>query len=53
MAGLKKITADRWVCRLEIRSNISSGRTARVIFVLLDDQMVLLHLARRRKQEIT
>lgn len=53
---------------LEIRSNISSGRIARVIFVVVDDQMVLLHgfvkktqktpravldLARRRKQEIT
>jgi len=55
---------DLW----EIRSNISSGRIARVIFVVVDDQMVLLHgfvkktqktpkadlnLALRRKQEIT
>lgn len=27
----------------EIRSNISSGRIARVFFVLIGDQMVLLH----------
>ncbi len=27
----------------EIRSNISSGRIARVFFVLIDHQMVLLH----------
>lgn len=27
----------------EIRSNISSGRSARVIFAVVDEQMVLLH----------
>jgi len=27
----------------EIRTNISSGRTARVFFVIVDGQMVLLH----------
>jgi len=52
----------------EIRSNISSGRIARVIFAAVDEQMVLLHgfikktqktpkqdldLALKRKKEIT
>ena len=52
----------------EIRSNISSGRIARVIFAVVDEQMVLLHgfvkktrktprldldLALTRKKEIT
>ena len=52
----------------EIRSNISNGRIARVIFVVVDEQMVLLHgfvkktrktpkadldLALNRKKEIT
>ena len=60
----RSLGRDLW----EIRSNISSGRIARVIFVVVDDQMVLLHgfvkktqrtpkaelnLALRRKQEIT
>ena len=52
----------------EIRSNISSGRIARIIFAVVDEQMVLLHgfvkktrktpkseldLALNRKKEIT
>jgi phage-related protein len=52
----------------EIRSNISSGRIGRVIFAVVDNQMVLLHgfvkktrktpplelhLALKRKKEIT
>lgn len=52
----------------EIRSNISSGRIARIIFAVVDEQMVLLHgfvkkarktpksaldLALKRKKEIT
>jgi phage-related protein len=52
----------------EIRSNISSGRVARIIFAVVDEQMVLLHgfikktrktpkpelnLALNRKKEIT
>ena len=62
------------LCRLlgnglwELRSNISDGRIARVIFAVVDQQMVLLHgfvkktqktpkpdleLAARRRKEIT
>ena len=53
---------------LEVRSDITGGRIARVIFVIHEDQVVLLHgfvkkaqktpkpaldLARKRAQEVT
>ncbi len=35
----------------EIRSNISSGRIARVVFAVLDEQMVLLHAFVKKTQK--
>ena len=42
--GRPKCAAMKGVKRLyEVRSNISAGRIARVIFVLIDHRMILLH----------
>jgi len=35
----------------EIRSNISSGRVARVVFAVIDQQMVLLHSFVKKSQK--
>ena len=49
MPLVRKIEADLW----EVRSQLSSGRTARVLFTIEGNEMILLHGFIKKSQSIS